>query len=113
MDGNLGTCLDVNHNQTSMMLGEMTLFKDAEDTTIVVDFSYSTNVNCRKVNMVHYHKVTPECSYWMRAALQTGSTYTGSNCHYKILCDHGNVTCNIELMIIDKSVEFSLCEIEF
>ena len=88
MDGNLATCLDVKQNWTSMMLGEMTLFKDAGDTTMVVDVvdvSYSTNVNCRKVNMVHYHKVAPECSYLMRAALQTESTYTGNTCRYKIV----------------------------
>ena len=113
MDGNLDTCLDVNENRTSTVLGKMTLFKDADDTTKIFDVSYRTNVNCRTVNMLYYRKMAPECSHLMRAALQTESTYTGSSCRYKILCDPGNVTCDLELMIVDKSVEFSLCEIEF
>ena len=89
MDGNLDTCLDVKEDQTNMILGEMTIFKDADDNTNVVDVSYRTNVNCTKVNMIYYRKMAPECSHLMRAALQTGSTYTGGTCRYKILCDHG------------------------
>ena len=115
MDGNLTTCLEtsaLNPKWKNMMLGEMTLVKDVNDTRSNVNITYGTNVNCNDINMVHYRKTVPECSYLKAAALQTGSHQSGTTCHYVVPCNPGNVTCNVEFAINDGNADFSFCEIE-
>ena len=93
------------------MLGRITLIKDTEETRKYVNITYNVDVNCNDVNIVHYSKVAPECTYLKVAALEAGSAQTGSTCNYVVQCDHGNVTCKVEFAITDGAVDFSLCEI--
>ena len=115
MDGNRTTCLETSvlkPNRINLMLGEMTLMKDVNETRRNVNITYGVNVHCMDVNILYYRKGTPECSFLKVAALGAGSTQTVSTCHYEVLCDQGNVTCNVEFAITDGVVDFSLCEIE-
>ena len=90
----------------------MMVIKDVTKTRKFIKFTYNTNVSYKEVNIVHYHKVVPECSFLKVAALETGSDETGSTCRYEVQCDDGNVTCKIELLLTGGNVTFSLCEIE-
>ena len=111
LDGNLITCLEtLDFKQTT--LGQMMLIKDVTETRKLIKFTYNTDVNSTEVNIVHYHKMAPECSFLKMAVLQTGSDQIGSTCQYEVHCHDGHVTCKIELLSTDRSVAFSLCEIE-
>ena len=111
LDGNLTTCLETSVLKQTM-LGQMMLIKDVTEIRKFIKFTYNTNINCKEVNMVYYHKLVPECSFLKVAELETGSDKTGSTCRYEVQCDDGNVTCKIELLLTDGNVTFSLCEIE-
>ena len=110
MDGYLTTCLDFNLNLISMMLGWITLIKDVDETTKNVNVTYNVDVNCMDTHIVHYRKVTPECTYLKVAALEARSVQTGSTCNYVVQCDHGNVACNVEFVIFKGNDNFSICE---
>ena len=87
--------------------------KDVGATRKVVKVSYNTDItSCNGVKVVHYRKVTPECSFLKVAALETGSTHTGSKCRYEVKCNQGNVTSNVEFAITNGNGNFSICEIE-
>ena len=68
-------------------------------------------VNCKDINILHTRKMAAgtECDYLERATPVGG---TGNTCSYMIWCNPGNVTCTMEMIIIDPDVEFSICEIE-
>ena len=95
-----------------MVLREMTLIKDVNDARSNVNITYGTDVNCNDINIVHYRKTTPDCSYLKAAPLQTGSDQSGTTCHYVVQCNPSNVTCNVEFAINDGNADFSFCEIE-
>ena len=90
----------------------MTLMKDSTDMKMVVKVIYTEEVDCYDVNIVHVRQVTSECSLLKVAALQTGSTQSGSICYYEVPCNHGDVICNVGLLIANESADFSICEIE-
>ena len=95
-----------------MMLGEMTLIKDVKHVRRDVNITYSTDVSCNDINIVHYRKMASDCSFLKPARIQTGSDQSGTTCHYVVQCNPGNITCNVEFAISDGSLDFSLCEIE-
>ena len=84
--------------------------KDTTDMKTVVKVIYSTKVNCYDVNIVHFRLAAPQCSLLEVAALQTLSTQSGSTCHYEVGCKHGDVSCNVALLITDGSADFSICD---
>ena len=95
----------------------MTLIKDVNEVKKTVQVTYSTEVMCKEVNIVHYNQMGTNCSFLRVAALETrsdetGSIRTGNPCSYEVPCDDGNVTCKVEFVITNGSMVFSLCEIE-
>ena len=90
----------------------MTLIKDVNEIRRTIEVTYSGEVICNEVNTIHYSQMGTNCSFLKVAALETGSDETGSTCRYEAPCDDGDVICNIDFVITDGSMEFSLCEIE-
>ena len=90
----------------------MTLIKDVSEVKKTVEITYSGEVICDEVNTVHYSQMGTNCSFLKVASLETESDKTRTACRYEVPCDDGDVICNIDFVITDGSMEFSLCEIE-
>ena len=76
-------------------------------------------VNCDDVNIIYTHMAAATGCDFLKMATPIGkreTTDTGGRrwvtCSYRVWCNLGNVTCTMEMMIVDPDVKFSICEIE-
>ena len=54
----------------------------------------------------------PDVTTWSRLDSHPEVMEPETRVSYMIWCNPGNVTCTMEMIIVDPNVDFSLCEIE-
>ena len=85
--------------------------KDVNVSNIIIKVNYESPVDCAKVNIFHNKLINASCKAFKSATLANGSPINGNDCHYELQCNHGDVVCGVELIMIDQHDNFSICEI--
>ena len=99
----------LNPEQKDISLGKITVFKDITAQTVTVKVYYNPLVNCSDVNIFHYKLQDVNCN-----TVKMGSRWGPEKdwgCFYELQCNHGDVTCTIELLMAKQTAAFSIGEL--
>ena len=111
-DGDQTTCKEASSsNSRKLRLGDVTIFKNIDVNVVTIKVDFNETINCHDANIFHYKLVNVSCKSLKMAKLVTGSLLTGNTCYYALQCNQGDVTCTIELLMIQAITYISICEI--
>ena len=115
-DGDESSCLDYetlgHHFISENNKRNIALIKDLKANNIRFQVKYDRAIDCKAAIIFYQRLINSSCNNAVRESRLVHNKETnGIICYYQLPCKRDDVICSLELMLREKAMNLSVCEI--